>query len=83
MANTKVLLGQHRSLVADNVISTVMSYVKLRDGVQGNLAGLCVGSFAILLEELEYRLESERPKHLDVVVALYVYLSVVIPADST
>jgi len=82
MANMKDLLGHHRSLVADKVIATVMSHVKLRDSVQGNLAELCVGSFAILLQELEFRLERERPQHLDVVVALYVYLSVVIPADS-
>jgi len=82
MAKMKVLLGQHRSLAADKVIATVMSHVKSKNGVQGNLAELCVGSFAILLQELEYRLERERPQHLDVVVALYVYLSVMIPADS-
>lgn len=50
--------------------------------MRGNLAELCVGSFVILLQELEYRSESERLRHLEVAVAMYVHLTAVIPADS-
>lgn len=32
----------------------------------------CVSTFAILLEELCYRTDDERPVHLDVIVAVYI-----------
>jgi hypothetical protein len=67
--------------VGDKLISVVIPHVRLRDALDGGLEELCIGSFAVLLGEVECRRgdknegESLRLRHLEVILAIYISLA--------
>jgi len=67
------------TFVGDKIVSVLMPLVLCRDRLTAVLAELCTTAFAILLRELEC-VADERSRRLEVVVAIYVSLSNIMPA---
>lgn len=72
------------TFVGDKIVSVLMPLVLCRDRLTAVLAELCTTAFAILLRELEcVPVADERSRRLEVVVAIYVSLSNIMPAAGT